>query len=44
MGLIPEKKNSWSEKPEHFEQITELLEMIPWEKLDGPSMVGNFIS
>ena len=44
MGLIPEKKNSWTEKPDHLEQISELLEMIPWKKLDGPSVVGNFIS
>ena len=42
--MIPEKKNSWSEKPENLEQIVELLGMIPWGKLDGPSMVGNFIS
>ena len=44
MGLIPEKKNSWTEKPENLEQIAELLGMIPWGKLDGPSVVGNFIS
>jgi len=44
VGLIPEKQNSWSEKPEHLEQITELLRLIPWGKLDGPSVVGNFIS
>ena len=44
MGLILEKKNSWTEKPENLEQITELLGMIPWGKLDGPSVVGNFIS
>jgi hypothetical protein len=44
VGFIPKKKNSWSEKPEHLEQIAELLEMIPWEKLDGPSVVRNFIS
>ena len=44
VGFILEKKNSWSEKPEHLEQIIELLGMIPWGKLDGPSVVGNFIS
>ena len=44
VGLIPERKNSWSEKPEHLEQIAELLRLIPWGKLDGPSVVGNFIS
>ena len=27
-----------------MEQIVELLGMIPWGKLDGPSVVGNFIS
>ena len=42
--LIPEKKNSWSEKPENLEQIVELLGMIPWGRLDGPSVVSNFIS
>ena len=44
VGFIPEKKNSWSEKPKHLEQIQELLGMIPWRKLDGSSVVGNFIS
>ena len=44
MGFIPEKKNNWSEKPEHLEQIQELIGLIPWRKLDGPSVVGNFIS
>ena len=44
MGFIPKKKNSWSEKPENLEQIAELLRMIPWRKLDGPSVVGNFVS
>jgi len=42
--FFPEKKNSWSKKPEHLEHIQELLGMIPWRKLDGPSVVGNFIS
>ena len=44
MGFILEKRTSWSEKPEHLEQISEILGMIPWKKLDGPSMVGSFIS
>ena len=44
MGFIPEKKNSWSEKPEHLEQIQELIGLISWTKLDGPSVVGNFNS
>ena len=44
MGYIPEKRTSWSEKPEHLEQISEILGIIPWKKLDSPSMVGNFIS
>ncbi|XP_066344439.1 uncharacterized protein [Miscanthus floridulus] len=44
VGLIPEKKGSWSERPENLEQIAELLGMIPWGRLDGPSVVGNFIS
>ena len=44
MGYIPEKRTSWTEKPEHLEQILEIFGMIPWKKLDGPSMVGNFIS
>ena len=44
MGYIPEKKTSWSEKPEHLEQILEIFGVIPWKKMDGPSMVGNFIN
>ena len=44
MGYIPEKRTSWLEKPEHLEQILEIFGMIPWKKLDDPSMVGSFIS
>ena len=44
MGFIPEKRTSWSEKPEHLEQIPEIFGMIPWKKLDGPSVVRSFIS
>ena len=44
VGYIPEKRTSWSEKPEHLEQIPEIFGMIPWKKLDGSSMVGSFIS
>ena len=44
MGYIPGKRTSWSEKPEHLGQILEIFAMILWKKLDGPSMVGNFIS
>ena len=44
VGFIPEKRTSWSEKPEHLEQIPKILGMILWKKLDGPSVVGNFIS
>ena len=44
VGYIPEKRTSWSKKPEHLEQILEIFGMIPWKKLDGPSMVGSFIS
>ena len=43
-GYIPEKRTSWSEKPKHLEQIPEIFGMIPWKKLDGPSVVGSFIS
>ena len=32
VGYIPEKRTSWSEKPEHLEQIPEIFGMIPWKK------------
>ena len=32
VGYIPEKKTSWSEKPEHLGQIQEIFGMIPWKK------------
>jgi hypothetical protein len=32
VGYILEKKTSWSEKPEHLEQILEIFGMIPWKK------------
>ena len=44
MGYILEKKTSWSEKPEHLGQIPKIFGMILWKKLDGPSIVGSFIS
>ena len=44
VGYISEKRTSWSEKPDHLEQILEIFGMILWKKLDGPSMVGSFIS
>ena len=44
VGYIPEKKTSWSEKPEHLGQILEIFGMIPWKKLDGLSVVRSFIS
>ena len=43
-GYIPEKKMSWSERPEHLGQISEIFGMILWKKLDGPSVVRSFIS
>ena len=31
VGFIPEKRTSWSEKPEHLEQILEIFGMILWK-------------
>ena len=44
VGYLLEKKTSWSEKPEHLGQILEIFGMIPWKKLDRPSVGGSFIS
>ena len=32
VSYILEKKISWSEKPEHLEQIPKIFGMIPWKK------------
>ena len=43
-GYIPEKRATWSELLEDLRQVEEIVRLILWSKLDGPSVVGNFIS
>jgi hypothetical protein len=44
VGYIPEKRASWNEKPEYARQVQELMELLPWNRLDGPAIAGSFIS
>jgi hypothetical protein len=44
VGYIPEKRVSWNEKPEYAGQVREFMELLPWNRLDGPAVTGSFIS
>jgi hypothetical protein len=44
VGYIPKKRVSWNEKPEYVAQVRELMEMLPWNRLDGPAVAESFIS
>jgi len=43
VGYIPEKRVSWSDRPEYTGQVAELMSLIDWSRLDGPGVVGNFL-
>ena len=42
-GLIPEKRVSWTDRPQFAGQVEDLTKLIDWSRLDGPGVVGNFI-
>jgi hypothetical protein len=44
VGYIPEKRVGWNERPEYVGQVRDLMELLPWNHLDGPAVVGSFIS
>jgi hypothetical protein len=44
VSLVLEKMDSWKELPQNTIQIEAIMQLIPWSRLDGPSVVGNFIS
>jgi hypothetical protein len=44
VDYIPKKRASWNEKPEYAGQVRELMELLPWNRLDGPVVVRSFIS
>jgi hypothetical protein len=44
VGYMPEKRASWNEKPEYVGQVRELMELLPWNRLDRPAVAGSFIS
>jgi hypothetical protein len=35
---------AWNEQPELAGQVEELMALLPWNRLDGPAVAGNFIS
>jgi len=41
IGYVPEKL---TDRPEYTGQVEELMSLIDWSCLDGPSVVGNFLS
>jgi hypothetical protein len=38
------RRVSWNEKPEYAGQVRELMELLPWNRLDRPAVAGSFIS
>jgi hypothetical protein len=44
VGYIPEKRVSCNERPEYTRQVRELMALLLWNRLDGPTMVRSFIS
>jgi hypothetical protein len=44
IGYILDKRVAWNERPELAGQVEELIALLPWNRLDGPAMVRNFIS
>ena len=43
VGYIPEKRVSWTDRPEYTGHVSELMDRIDWSRLDGPGVVGNFL-
>jgi hypothetical protein len=43
VGYIPEKKVSWTDRPEFTSQVADLMKLIDWSRLDGLGVVGNFV-
>ena len=43
VGYIPEKRVSWTDRPDFTGQVADLMKLIDWSRLDGPGVVGNFI-
>jgi hypothetical protein len=43
VGYIPEKRVSWTDRPEFTRQVADLMSLIDWSRLDGPGVVGNFL-
>jgi len=44
VGYVPEKRVSWTDRPEYAGQVSELMSLIDWSCLDGPGVVGNFLA
>ena len=44
VGYIPEKRVSWTDRPEYTGQVLELMSLIDWSHLDRPGVIGNFLA
>jgi len=44
VGYISEKTTSWTDRPEYHGQVSELMDLIDWSRLDAPVVVGNFLA
>jgi len=44
VGYLLEKRVSWTDRPECTGQVEELMNLIQWSCLVGPSVVENFLS
>jgi len=44
VGYILEKRVNWIDRPEYTGQVSELMGLIDWSRLDGPGVVRNFLA
>ena len=43
VGYSPEKRVSWTDRPQFPGQVEDLMKLIDWSRLNGLGVVGNFI-
>ena len=44
MLAMYQRRVSWTDRPEYTRQVEELMNLIEWSRLDGPGVVGYFLS
>jgi len=44
VGYVPEKRTSWTDRPKFSGQVTELMGLIDWSRLEELGVVRNFLA